>query len=92
MWETLEVLMRHHRGERQREISARGTPRKTVRASIRAAEEPAWSKEVAPDETLTSRVVEQRKPGPASPAEEAVTPVFRFLTLGLAGTRVRAHP
>ena len=69
MWEILDVLKRHHRGESQRRIAAatnRG--RKTVRAYIREAKKLGWSKEVAPDEALASRVSQRRQPGP-SPSE-----------------------
>ena len=77
MWEILDVLKRHHRGESQRRIAAatnRG--RKTVRAYIREAKKLGWSTEVAPDEALASRVAQCRKPGPSgsevSPSEKAL--------------------
>ena len=77
MWEILDVLKRHHRGESQRRIAAAtGRGRKTVRAYIRQAKKLGWSKEVAPDEGLASRVSQRRQPGPSpnegSPAEKAL--------------------
>jgi len=77
MWEILEILKRHHRGESQRRIAAAtGRGRKTVRAYIREAKKLGWSKEVPPDEALASRVLQRRKPGPSpsevSPAEKAL--------------------
>jgi len=77
MWEILDVLKRHHRGESQRRIAAAtGRGRKTVRAYIREAKKLGWSKEVPPDEGLASRVTQRRKPGPSpsevSPAEMAL--------------------
>ena len=77
MWEILDVLKRHHRGESQRRIAAAtGRGRKTIRAYIREAKKLGWSKEVPPDEALASRVAQRRQPGPtsseASPSEKAL--------------------
>lgn len=77
MWEILEVLKRHHRGESQRRIAAAtGRGRKTVRAYLREAKKLGWSKEVPPDESLASQVAQRRQPGPTpsgvSPSEEAL--------------------
>ena len=67
MWEILDVLKRHHRGESQRRIAAAtGRGRKTIRAYIREAKKLGWSKEVPPDEALASRVAQRRQPGPSS--------------------------
>ncbi len=77
MWEILDVLKRHHRGESQRRIAAAtGRGRKTVRAYIREAKKLGWSKEVAPDDSLAARVAQRRQPGPSSregsPAEKSL--------------------
>ena len=67
MWEVLDVLKRHHRGESQRRIAvATGRGRKTIRAYIREAKKLGWSKEVPPDDELASRVAQRRQPGPSS--------------------------
>ncbi len=64
MWEVLDVLKRHHRGESQRRIAvATGRGRKTIRAYIREAKKLGWSKEVPPDDELASRVAQRRQPG-----------------------------
>ena len=75
MWEILDVLKRHHRGESQRRIAAAtGRGRKTVRGYIREAKTLGWSKDVPPDDALASRVAQRRQPGPSpsevSPAEK----------------------
>ena len=77
MWEILDVLKRHHRGESQRRIAAAtGRTRKTIRGYLREAKKLGWSKEFAPDEELASRVGRRRQPGPtsseASPSEKAL--------------------
>ncbi|MBI3781951.1 MAG: IS21 family transposase [Deltaproteobacteria bacterium] len=70
MWEILEVLRRHHRGEKKRRIAlATGHTRVTVRRYIATAQKLGWSSEREPDEELAREVVARLQPGPrASPA------------------------
>ena len=78
MWEILDVLKRHHRGESQRRIAAAtGRGRKTIRAYIREAKKLGWSKEVPPDEALASRVAQRRQPGPSSSEASASEKALR---------------
>jgi transposase len=69
MWEILEVLRRHHRGEKKRRIAlATGHTRVTVRRYIAAAQKLGWNHEREPDEDLARAVVARLQPGPrASP-------------------------
>lgn len=70
MWEILEVLRRHHRGEKKQRITlATGHTRVTVRRYITTAEKLGWSNDCEPDEELARKVVGRLQPGPrASPA------------------------
>ena len=78
MWEVLDVLKRHHRGESQRRIAvATGRGRKTIRAYIREAKKLGWSKEVPPDDELASRVAQRRQPGPSSSEASASEKALR---------------
>ena len=78
MWEILDVLKRHHRGESQRRIAAAtGRGRKTIRAYIREAKKLGCSKEVPPDEALASRVAQRRQPGPSSSEASASEKALR---------------
>ncbi len=78
MWEVLDVLKRHHRGESQRRIAvATGRGRKTIRAYIREAKKLGWSKEVPPDDEFASRVAQRRQPGPSSSEASASEKALR---------------
>ena len=78
MWEVLDVLKRHHRGESQRRIAvATGRGRKTIRAYIREAKKLGWSKEVPPDDELASRVAQRCQPGPSSSEASASEKALR---------------
>ncbi len=78
MWEVLDVLKRHHRGESQRRIAVvTGRGRKTIRAYIREAKKLGWSKEVPPDDEFASRVAQRRQPGPSSSEASASEKALR---------------
>jgi len=69
MWEILEVLRRHQRGESQRTIqAATGKARKTIRRYVRAARGFGWDPSSRdPDEELARRVLRAVQPGPKEP-------------------------
>jgi transposase len=73
MWEVLDVLRRHGRGERNSVIAAAtGRTRKTVRRYVATAQALGWTPESGePDEALASRVLSRLRPGKkdASPSE-----------------------
>ena len=66
MWEILEVLRRHARGERRRAIArATGHSRKTVARYIKRAEGCGWDGRSEPTEELAMQVAARVQPGPA---------------------------
>jgi len=69
MWEVLEVLRRHGRGEKRAEIArSTGHTRATVRRYVRLAEELGWKPEAGePGEELAAKVLARVRPGPREP-------------------------
>lgn len=73
MWEVLEVLRRHQRGESQRSIQKNtGKARKTVRRLVRTAKELGWTPSSGePTEELAGAVYRCLRPGPKEPSRGA---------------------
>src|SRR5262245_59513785 len=87
MWEVLDVLRRHWRGERKRAIAAAtGRDRNTVRRYIARALKAGWGGRSEPDEALASRIVGQLQPGGegAGEAQQALMPHRERITEWLA--------
>mgnify|MGYP001547255471 CR=1 FL=1 len=79
MWEILEVLDRHHRGDSQREIErTTGKSRKTIRRYIKAAKKLGWEVKKKPTEELAGLVLNRFKPGPKNQSSEAQDSLLPF--------------
>ncbi len=91
MWEVLDVLRRHARGESKAQIEAvTGRSRKTVGRYIDAAVELGWRPEVGePEEALAAKVVVRLRPGNKgsgrSPRESLLFPHKQRIAAWLEG-------
>lgn len=68
MWEILEVLRRHWRGDSQVRIqTTTGCSRTTIRRWLAGARDLGWEAGAGePDEALAARILEELRPGPSS--------------------------
>jgi len=74
MWEILEVLRRHQRGESKRRIAAAtGHTRVTVRRYVATAQQLGWKVDHEPSEELARDVVARLQPGPRASPSEIIT-------------------